>query len=121
MKQKDGIIIVVDDEAIVGKLVAEYLQTLKFQVVVFADPRQAFDFIASVKEEVALLVTDYDMPVINGAELAKEVKRLIQQIKTVCVTGNGDISESVEFDGFLRKPFLFSQLKEVVEEVLLKN
>ena len=115
------IAVVVDDEALVADILGEQLEMLDFQPLVFVDPRAAFDCMVNEKSAIALLVTDYNMPFINGAELARETKRLVPAIKTVCVSGylkNEVISEIRHFDGFLEKPFSYEQLRELVDKIL---
>lgn len=118
MKKEDGIIIVVDNDVVIGDGLGEYLETLKLQVFVFADPKKAFDFMVRTEEEVALLITDYNMPGVNGEELAAEAKILIPGIKIICISGNENIPKSFEFDGFLEKPLYCSQLGEMVTTLL---
>jgi FixJ family two-component response regulator len=122
MNKESDIIIVVDDDAVIGISVAEYLQTLNLRIFVFADPRQVLSFVSGTKHKIALLIADYNMLGINGEELAEEVKRLIPEIKTILMSGNVDIAESsmFKFDGFLEKPLFAHKLGEMVKTLLKK-
>ncbi len=71
------------------------------------------------KSEVHLLITDLQMPEMNGLQLMAEVNRLHPTIKVIILTGYGTIEKAVEavrqgaFD-FLTKPVASEQLYRTV-------
>jgi CheY-like chemotaxis protein len=73
---------------------------------------------------VDLLLTDYQMPGMNGLELARTTRRLAPGTRIVLMTAYADgdgLQErmrALALDGCLRKPFSLRQLREIVRDSL---
>jgi CheY-like chemotaxis protein len=71
-----------------------------------------------------LLLTDYQMPGMNGLDLARAVRRIAPGTRVVLMTAYGDNARlqdrirALELDGCLRKPFSLRQLREIVHDSL---
>jgi DNA-binding NtrC family response regulator len=111
-------VIVVDDDKDVLNLIKTVLEMLKFDVFSFLSPMNALEAIEEIDTKVALLVTDFDMPDMDGGELARRVKNKIPGIKVACISGfpgNEDYCKSC--DVFRNKPITVTKIKSVVEEL----
>ena len=74
---------------------------------------------------VDMVLTDYNMPVMNGLELVKEMKKndLFDQVPVVVITTEGSKEKMDEFykygaSGYLQKPFAPEQLRDIIVELL---
>jgi CheY-like chemotaxis protein len=67
-----------------------------------------------------LVITDYVMPVMNGGELARNIKRLAPSQPILMITGSaGELGGVVAFvDAVLDKPFVFEDLRQAVAQLL---
>jgi CheY-like chemotaxis protein len=71
-----------------------------------------------------LLLTDYQMPGMNGLDLARTVRKLVPGIRVVLMTayadgpGLQDRIRALELDGCLCKPFSLRQLHEMIRSSL---
>jgi CheY-like chemotaxis protein len=69
-----------------------------------------------------LILTDYDMPKMNGLALAQATHQISPSTRIVLMTGgysHGEIQTragSVTLDGFLTKPFPLRQLVEILRK-----
>jgi len=77
------------------------------------------------KKDYGLIITDYNMPGMNGIELIKQVREneTYKHIPIIMVTSDGNkgvLLEATEagVNGFLNKPFTKEELVEKVEKVL---
>jgi PAS domain S-box-containing protein len=79
----------VDDEAAVVELAAELLERESDRLTVSTetDPRDAVDYVA--REPVDCVVSDYDMPGMNGVELLRTVRERKPDLPFVLYTGKG--------------------------------
>lgn len=109
-------------------LVAEAFQRLlepHYEVVgIVADGRSLLKVAQQLKPDVAII--DIGMPLLNGLDAGRELKRLLPYIKIIFVTMNDDpdiASEARRFgaSGYLLKTSASSELLKAVQEVLRGN
>jgi DNA-binding NtrC family response regulator len=116
------LIVVVDDEPMVGELVQTIFEMEGLDSQVFQDPMEALSELRKWSGPPALLLTDFRMPGMNGMELIQGVKRRFPGVKTVLFSGNVDESIQSEYplraDAFIRKPFYPQNLLETVRKVI---
>lgn len=75
----------VDDNPKSSRLLTSVLETCGFRVIAAHDPVEALGFCKKTYFDVALL--DYDMPVMNGAELARELKFIVPDAPVILISG----------------------------------
>jgi CheY-like chemotaxis protein len=70
-----------------------------------------------------LVLTDYDMPGMNGLELAQTVRQALPQARVVLMTAYGDGAvfqdriRARQLDAYLRKPFSLKQVRDIVQAI----
>jgi two-component system cell cycle sensor histidine kinase/response regulator CckA len=75
-------LVVDDDDPDVLALTARVLRSLPDREVVACDnPRQALEWFAAEPESIELLVTDFQMPELNGCELARRARVLAPHLR----------------------------------------
>lgn len=65
-----------------------------------------------------IVLTDYDMPNMNGQDLAQEIRQKWPNIYIILMSGgqldkNFQEEASTEFDGFIKKPFVIQRVKQI--------
>ena len=73
------------------------------------------------KENIHLLLVDYDMPLMNGAEFLKEIRELNTTIPAVIISSYSDKEKlmtaiKLNLVSYLTKPLEFNELKKVLLE-----
>ena len=117
------IILVVDDSAVDRKLVAGLLKPQLDWIVQFAsDGVEAMTTITEIFPDV--VVTDLQMPNMDGIELCKEAKKVSPHVPIVLMTGKGSeelASEALKAGAasYVPKAALATSLLETVEQVLM--
>jgi PAS domain S-box-containing protein len=104
-------ILVVDDDRDVREFVLSCLTNFGYRVTHASEGRAALKLIE--REAIDLLLADYAMPEMNGAELAREARRLRPRLKVLFMTGYAQAAPlEGEIDGtpVLRKPFKLAGL-----------
>ena len=112
-------ILVVDDEPRVRDVTAETLRSAGYSVSEAPDGASALQLIGS--DHIDLMVTDFAMPGMNGADLARRAKALKPDLRTVIISGHADM-DAVEEAGtdapLVRKPFTANVLLAAVDKAL---
>ena len=114
-------ILVVEDDKITRRLIKEILGRVGYEVVEAEDGVQGLEVFKSEKPD--LVLTDYQMPVMNGLRLLSEIRNINPITPVIMLTGFGDIALTIKaiqigaFD-FLEKPINTPQLKEIVTSAL---
>jgi len=116
-------LLVVDDEPVISRVVSEQLRRLGYVVTSVNDPEEALELVAEDPEDFDLLLTDLQMPRMDGVELAARVARLRPQLPVVLSTGNRwSVSASTARAAGIReivdKPFRIEELAHVLRGVL---
>jgi two-component system chemotaxis response regulator CheY len=70
-----GDVLVVDDSKTMRIILRKILRELGYRVSEAADGREALKVFAVEKKTVKLVLTDWNMPVMNGLELLKELRK----------------------------------------------
>ena len=100
-------ILLVDDDIELLKALTKVLEKAHYEVVPHSDARGAMEYINSTKKRFDLVVTDVDMPRLNGMDLRARLLEERPGIKVIVMSGS-DMSEILRQNvnlPFLPKPF----------------
>lgn len=116
------LILIVDDEQDVREVTAAILAHHGYRVLRAVDGAEAVTLLAPRAHEVRIVVTDLQMPHLDGASLASVVRRLNPEIHLIVMSGM-DANRAAEtvrsFAGaFLAKPFKAEDLLGAVARLL---
>jgi signal transduction histidine kinase len=114
-------ILVVDDDKLVRRFMTESLRALGYQVHDVGDGAEALALLD--RHRFDLLLADFAMPGMNGAEVAKAAQSKHPELPVLIVSGYADSSAVERALGSarqLRKPFDMAELGAAVAETLKK-
>jgi two-component system cell cycle sensor histidine kinase/response regulator CckA len=113
------VILVVDDEPVVLRLMERALVTAGYQVHTASDALHALDIVGTLPAPPAVMVTDLRMEPVDGADLARLVAHHQPAIRIMFVSGFLEDSDHRGLDRpILRKPFSPAELVDAVERLL---
>jgi signal transduction histidine kinase/CheY-like chemotaxis protein len=117
-----GRILFVEDDPDQLELIPRVLRNLGYEVVARNGGQAAKSAIAEAREPFHLVITDFDMPEVNGIELAEAVKRKHPETPILMVTGRKTPVETASRIDTIRKvvikPYNKAILSEAIREVL---
>ena len=121
--QKENLL-VVDDEIEVGKVVTELLSSLGFNADSENSGKNALQTIKNGK--YTFLITDINMPELNGIELIKKVREEKVDISIIAMTGYDkdyaymDVINAGAND-FITKPFKIDEIEAKISRILIEK
>lgn len=95
-------VLVVDDEQQIRELLKNLVIKAGFEVETAEDGVEALEKMRATKFQCVL--TDLQMPQMDGKQLAQEVKRLYPQIPVILMTGRMDLAEGAQVFQVIEKP-----------------
>ena len=112
-------ILLVEDSRLLAKVTRDFLVSDGYDVLMAANPREAFRISESHHAPIHLLLTDVVMPDINGRELAEQLLARRPEMKVLYMSGytNGILLEHAfraEDSAFIEKPFSHDALSRKV-------
>ena len=120
--QGETMLIVDDSEDMVGFLSENFKE--KYEVMTASDGIEALDILS--KHEVNIIISDWMMPRMDGAELCRRVRQnqLTSHIPFVMLTAKTDDDSKVEgmdvgADTYIEKPFSLQYLEACIRNMLL--
>jgi CheY-like chemotaxis protein len=117
------LVLVVDDEASIRDSLQLMLQTWGYKVLTANDGAQALALYNGCRSEVALVLLDMMMPVLDGPTTLRALRCLDPKLRVIGLSGlpSGSKPEDLDgvpVDGYLAKPFTAQQLLLSVRQVL---
>jgi len=116
--------LVVDDSKAIRMIIAKTLRELGYEVFQAANGREALEVIEAQRATLTLLLTDWNMPEINGLELLKRVRQIPEFASLVVVmvtteTELDQMSAALEAGAneYVMKPFTKDILVEKLQMV----
>ena len=118
--QGSGTILLVEDEPQLMMVAAMLLKALGFSVIEAVNGKEALELYQKNAEYITLVLTDIGMPVMDGYELFRELKKLNPELPIILTSGFGDADATTQIPrediaGMLSKPYNFDQLREVLK------
>jgi PAS domain S-box-containing protein len=113
------LVLVVDDERSVRTITRQTLEAAGYRVVTAEDGARAVAVYAEHREEVALVITDVMMPVMDGAAAINALRRIDPEVRVIAVSGLTTHLRGLGAPApFLAKPFTTEALLRAVDAEL---
>jgi CheY-like chemotaxis protein/anti-sigma regulatory factor (Ser/Thr protein kinase) len=122
MNPQENHILIVDDEDSILVMLSDYFTSLTYPVTTTRTAEAALKILKE-NRQIALIITDIDLPGISGIELLKIVRETKPEIPVAIITGLRTLDTAVSaikngaYD-YLTKPFELGEVRKVVEKVL---
>ena len=116
-------ILVVDDEDLVRELCVEWLELLGYDTIAAVDGVEGVRIFRERLNEIDMVLLDFVMPKMNGAEAFKELTRIKPDVKVILGSGYAEDVIRQRFPGrqpasILHKPYDMDILKAELERLL---
>jgi signal transduction histidine kinase len=119
MPRGTEVILLIDDEAAVRRLLCSTLEKFGYTVVQGADGEEGLEVFQRERHRLDLVLLDLSMPGMPGREVLAALRTAEPGLKVVLCTGHTEGSaEKLQAEAVLYKPFALTQLMQTVRRVL---
>lgn len=117
------LLLVVDDEEIVRETTRAVLERHNYRVLLARDGAEAVALYARNSPDIAVVVTDISMPVMDGIATMRAIKHLNPQVLIICTSGHTSnrqlaVLADAGMSQFLAKPFTAETLLQALHKIL---
>ena len=120
MTKQDGVVLVVEDEAIIRMGAMALVESAGFDVVEAKDADEAIR-ILEVRPDIRLVFTDIDMPgTMDGLKLSHFIRDRWPPVKLILASGKAILDEASLPEGarFFSKPYVERSISDMIVEML---
>ena len=118
------ILIVEDNElnrALLGNILEENYEILEAE-----NGQIALNVLEDHRDDVALILLDINMPVMDGYEAAQEIRKYSAKVPIIAITAFAYASDEQRvmesgFDGYMPKPINARQLRAQIKDIMQKR
>jgi signal transduction histidine kinase len=128
MNDKPETILLVDDEQDIRDVLFMALDDAGYRIILAENGKAAMEKYQA--EQPAIVITDIKMPIMDGIELLKRIKRHNEETEVIMITGHGDMDLAIKSlknaaSDFITKPInvdaLEMALKRVHDKILMRQ
>lgn len=115
-------ILIVDDNIDFLRLLQKKLTQMGCEVISASSPSAALDLFRSDAAQFDLVITDYDMPEMNGLQLAEAIFHIRRDVPVILCSGSSPElrkdAPMTNIHGYVLKPVELSEIINIVAGVL---
>lgn len=119
-----GLVLVVDDNAIVRKAMGEHVARLGFDTCFAGDGIEAIAVAEERRGRLVAVLLDVSMPRMGGEQALVELKRIDAKVPVILMSGLSraqiSLAATTLADGFLEKPFTVTELGRIMQGALAR-
>lgn len=120
---RNELVLVVDDELTIREITRQTLETFGYRVITASDGAEAVALYARQMEQIAVVLTDMTMPIMDGRATSEVLHRINPSVKIITASGvdseeSTDKAANFGIQDFLLKPFTAETLLNLLREVL---
>jgi CheY-like chemotaxis protein len=117
-------ILIAEDEPLLQILAKRLMEHWGFDYDMASDGKEAVYHATANEGKYDLCLMDIDMPIINGLEAAKIIRRKLKYFPIMALTGNLEAERkylAAGMDDFLEKPYPIDKLYRKINELTVKS
>ena len=114
----NNIVIFIDDEPDLLEVAEFGFEDIKYELAAFKNGKDAISYFEKNQKKVCLIITDFNMPSMNGVDLTIQLRKICDKIPILLATGSVDKGNEQSFKNvgitdFMYKPYdtdIFEQI-----------
>ncbi len=120
---RQSVILYVEDEIAISNMISSNLGKLCKKFYCAYDGLEGLELFKEYKEEIDLIITDLNMPKLNGIDMIREIRDIDYDIPIIINSAFGDAvmlkrAINLGVDGFVAKPLILQDLIKIMDRTL---
>jgi PAS domain S-box-containing protein len=112
----DESIMYVEDDDFTLRNISTLLKKRYKTVYTAKNGKEALELYEEHKNDISIVITDIDMPALNGVEMSKKLREISPDLPIFVVTSiKDDVYEDIGFNGIIEKPINTKKLFEMIQ------
>jgi PAS domain S-box-containing protein len=117
------LVLIADDELAIREIIKVTLENHNYRVLTATDGAEAVACLAQNRNEVAVVIIDMAMPVMDGPAAMRALRAIRPELPMIAISGRMEYSQTLEDNKeapvkFLAKPFTTEQLLQTLHHIL---
>jgi two-component system response regulator CpxR len=121
MHARNFCIVVAEDNHFLRYCTVRLLEKQGYRVIEAQDGQEALDLVEKCNDEVHLLITNHDMPRVNGSELVRRLREKHEKLLVLLISGGDQLLAGTTDFEVLPKPYNEAALTHKVRELLRRG
>ena len=121
MHTRDYCIVVAEDDELLRYCTVRLLGEHGYKIIEARNGIEALELLERCEDVVHLLVTNYDMPGLNGVELARKMRAKNERLMVLLISGSTPDLDPTDDIEVLPKPYNQAHLSTKVRELLKRG
>ncbi len=118
---KEITVLYVEDEEIVQKAIASIIRRRVNQLFLASNGEEGLEQFMLNRQVINLIITDIEMPIMNGIEMIQKIKEIDKDAPIIIVTAYNDSEHKSDLADFLiLKPVKKEELFDAMEKSIIK-
>ena len=113
---KKHTILVVDDEEMFIEYIQRVMSDENYNVITVASGQEGLDILE--KQQVSMVISEYEIPLMNGLEFLEKVRIIYPNILTIMVTEHADIGLAIKA---INEAGVYKFLLKPLDDIYFKN
>jgi CheY-like chemotaxis protein len=123
LQGKGELVLLVDDDEAIRKVARRLLEGFGYRVLIAVNGREAVDMYEQRHSEIAVVLTDMSMPVMDGAAAVRALRAINPNVRIIVSSGlSSDGSVTQATDGvsnhFISKPYTAQAMLRTLHDAL---
>lgn len=117
-------ILYIEDEDVIRENVADMLQEVAQEIFTARNGEEGYQLFVEKQEHIDLIISDIQMPVLSGLDMAKKIREITYEIPIIFTTAFSDskyLFDSINtgIDAYVEKPIDIMHLLKVTKKTIL--
>ena len=126
IKLKDITVVYVEDDIELSKYFVKILELKIKNIHTFSNGKEALDFFKEKKADVDLIISDLELPILNGIELLKEIRLIDREVPFIILSAYLEVDNllaSINYNltSYLKKPVDPEELFNKIDKLFFKK